>query len=68
MQVHRVDEQPALQVVERDLADQVIDEDLERFAAVERRRKQTAERDISPGYLEDVPSTHQPGSRFHVSA
>ena len=68
MQVNRVDEQPALEVFEGDLADQVVDEDLEGLAAVERRRKQTAEGDISPGYLEDVPPTHQPGSRFHVSA
>jgi hypothetical protein len=58
VQVHRVDEQPALEVFERDLADQVVDEDLEWFAAVERRREQTAEGDISPGYLEDVPPTH----------
>jgi hypothetical protein len=67
MQVHRVDEQPALEVLERDLTDQVVDENLEWFAAVERGSKETTEGDIGPGNLEDVPPPHQQRSRFHLS-
>jgi hypothetical protein len=45
----------------------VVDESLEWFAAIERRGKEAAEGDISPGYLEDIPPADQPGSGFHVS-
>jgi len=66
MQIHGVDEEPAFEVIECDVADEMFDQGFQRFTAVEGGRQQAAECDIGPGYLEHIPAANQTGSGFHL--
>jgi hypothetical protein len=66
MKVNGIDEEPALEIVERNAADQRSDESFEGFPTVQGRGEESAERHIRAGYLEDIPAPDQPGSRFHL--
>jgi hypothetical protein len=67
MKVDRIDEQAALEVVEGDVAHQMLDQGFERFTAIQCGGKKTAEGDIGPGYLEHVPAAYQSGSGLHLA-
>jgi len=59
VKIHGIDEDAALQIAERGVvANQAADQNVERFATVDRGSKQAAESDIGASYLEDVPATH----------
>jgi hypothetical protein len=65
VEVHRIDEQAAFQVVEGCFTDHLVDQNFEGFAAVKGGSEKTSEGHIGPGYLEDVPAADHPGSGLH---
>jgi len=67
MQVHCVDKQPALEIIEGHIADESADEGFKGLAALEGRGKQSAEGDVGSSYLKDIPAADQSGPRFHVA-
>jgi|ERR687898_598172 hypothetical protein len=66
MKIDGVDQQTPLKVVEGDITYEVLDQHFEGFAAVESRSEQTAEGDVGPGDLKNVPPSDQAGSSFHL--
>jgi len=67
VQIDGVDQQSTLQVVEGDLANKVIDQNFEGFAAIKCRSQQAAEGNIGSSYLKYIPAPYHPGTCFHVS-
>jgi hypothetical protein len=68
VKIHRVDQQPALQIFERDLSDQVVDQDFQWFSTVQGGSEESSEGDVGPGHLEDIPPANQAGPGFHLAA
>src|SRR5687767_866332 len=68
MKIDSVDEEAALEVVERDLAYQVLDQHFERLTAIKRGREETAKGYVSAGHLEHIAPADQPGPSLHVTS
>jgi len=67
VKINSIDQDSALQIVERDIADETGNQGFEGFAAIQRRGKQSTKRDIGSGNLEHVPAPDQTGAGFHLA-
>jgi hypothetical protein len=67
VKINSIDQDSALQIVERDIADEAGYQSFEWFAPIQGRGKQSTEGDIGSGDLEHVPASDQTGSGFHLA-
>jgi hypothetical protein len=67
VQIHRVDQKPALEVIEGYVTNQMVDQGLERFAAIQGGSEEPAECYVCPGNLKDIPPSHQAGPSLHLT-
>src|SRR5215211_2658839 len=67
VKINSIDQDPALEIVERHIADQTGNQGFEWFAAVQGRGKQSTKGYIGSGDLEHIAAPNQTGSGFHLA-